>query len=134
MALQTAGAQRCGETVDALAQLGVGPAAVPVDDRDAVGMDRRAAVQERDRVELSATDSAAPRPRRGPVSLGGAAVVVHLHANLPPDGTPAKGYRWHMSTLTDSAAVRVDRDGPAARIVLNRPEKRNALSLAVMRE
>src|ERR1700728_1805148 len=39
-----------------------------------------------------------------------------------------------MSTLTDSAAVRVDRDGPAARIVLDRAEKRNALSLAVMRE
>ena len=39
-----------------------------------------------------------------------------------------------MSTLADSTAVRVDRDGPAARIVLDRPEKRNALSLAVMRE
>jgi enoyl-CoA hydratase/carnithine racemase len=39
-----------------------------------------------------------------------------------------------MSTLTDSAAVRVDLDGPAARIVLDRAEKRNALSLAVMRE
>jgi enoyl-CoA hydratase/carnithine racemase len=39
-----------------------------------------------------------------------------------------------MTTLTDSAAVRVDRDGPAARIVLDRPEKRNALSLGVMRE
>src|SRR3984885_12332098 len=39
-----------------------------------------------------------------------------------------------MSTLTDSAAVRVERDGPAARIVLDRAEKRNALSLAVMRE
>jgi enoyl-CoA hydratase/carnithine racemase len=39
-----------------------------------------------------------------------------------------------MSTVTDNAAVRVDRDGPAARIVLDRPEKRNALSLGVMRE
>jgi enoyl-CoA hydratase/carnithine racemase len=39
-----------------------------------------------------------------------------------------------MTTLTDSTAVRVDRDGPAARIVLDRPEKRNALSLGVMRE
>jgi enoyl-CoA hydratase/carnithine racemase len=39
-----------------------------------------------------------------------------------------------MSTVTDSAAVRVDRDGPAGRIVLDRPEKRNALSLLVMRE
>ena len=39
-----------------------------------------------------------------------------------------------MSTLADSTAVRVDRDGPAARIVLDRAEKRNALSLEVMRE
>jgi enoyl-CoA hydratase/carnithine racemase len=39
-----------------------------------------------------------------------------------------------MSTVTNRAAVRVDRDGPAARIVLDRPEKRNALSLRVMRE
>ena len=39
-----------------------------------------------------------------------------------------------MSTLTDTAAVRADRDGPAARIILDRAEKRNALSLGVMRE
>jgi enoyl-CoA hydratase/carnithine racemase len=39
-----------------------------------------------------------------------------------------------MSTLADSAAVRVDRDGPAARLTLDRADKRNALSLDVMRE
>jgi enoyl-CoA hydratase/carnithine racemase len=39
-----------------------------------------------------------------------------------------------MSTLADSTAVRVDRDGPAAHVVLDRAEKRNALSLGVMRE
>jgi enoyl-CoA hydratase/carnithine racemase len=39
-----------------------------------------------------------------------------------------------MSTLADSAAVRVDRDGPAARLTLDRADKRNALSLGVMRE
>jgi enoyl-CoA hydratase/carnithine racemase len=37
-----------------------------------------------------------------------------------------------MSTLASSAAVLVHQDEPAARITLNRPEKRNALSLAVM--
>ena len=40
-----------------------------------------------------------------------------------------------MSTLaTDAAAVLVRQDGPAARITLNRPDKRNALSLELMEE
>jgi enoyl-CoA hydratase/carnithine racemase len=39
-----------------------------------------------------------------------------------------------MTTLAGSAAVVVQRDGPAARITLNRPERRNALSLEFMEE
>ncbi len=39
-----------------------------------------------------------------------------------------------MSTLAGSAAVLVREDGPAARITLNRPDKRNALSLELMQE
>jgi enoyl-CoA hydratase/carnithine racemase len=37
-----------------------------------------------------------------------------------------------MRTLTTNATVLVREDGPAARITLNRPEKRNALSLDLM--
>ena len=41
-----------------------------------------------------------------------------------------------MSSLPDTGYrnLLVSRDGPAARIVLNRPEKRNALSLELMEE
>ena len=39
-----------------------------------------------------------------------------------------------MSTLATSAAVLVHEDGPAVRISLNRSEKRNALSLALMQD
>ena len=39
-----------------------------------------------------------------------------------------------MSTLATSAAVLVHQDDPAARITLNRPDKRNALSLELMQE
>ena len=39
-----------------------------------------------------------------------------------------------VGTLTDFEHVLVHRTAPAARIVLNRPEKRNALSLALMHE
>ncbi len=39
-----------------------------------------------------------------------------------------------MSTLAPGAMVLVREDGPAARITLNRPEKRNALSLELMQE
>jgi enoyl-CoA hydratase/carnithine racemase len=39
-----------------------------------------------------------------------------------------------MRTLATSSAVLVREDGPAARVTLNRPEKRNALSLEVMEE
>src|SRR5919201_2855262 len=39
-----------------------------------------------------------------------------------------------MSTLATSGAVLVRLDEPAARVTLNRPEKRNALSLEVMQE
>jgi enoyl-CoA hydratase/carnithine racemase len=39
-----------------------------------------------------------------------------------------------MSTLAGSATVLVHEDGPAARITLNRPDKRNALSLELMEE
>jgi enoyl-CoA hydratase/carnithine racemase len=39
-----------------------------------------------------------------------------------------------MSAVTSTAALLVREDGPAARITLNRPEKRNALSLELMLE
>jgi enoyl-CoA hydratase/carnithine racemase len=39
-----------------------------------------------------------------------------------------------MSTLATGATVLVHRDGPAVRVTLNRPEKRNALSLELMEE
>jgi enoyl-CoA hydratase/carnithine racemase len=39
-----------------------------------------------------------------------------------------------MSTIAPGATVLVQQDGPAARVTLNRPEKRNALSLELMRE
>jgi enoyl-CoA hydratase/carnithine racemase len=39
-----------------------------------------------------------------------------------------------MTTLAGAATVLVREDGPAARLTLNRPEKRNALSLELMEE
>jgi len=39
-----------------------------------------------------------------------------------------------MSAAATSATVLVREDGPAVRVILNRPEKRNALSLELMRE
>ncbi|HEX6877975.1 MAG TPA: enoyl-CoA hydratase [Nocardioidaceae bacterium] len=39
-----------------------------------------------------------------------------------------------MSTIASSATVLVHKDGSAARVTLNRPEKRNALSLELMQE
>ena len=39
-----------------------------------------------------------------------------------------------MSTLATGATVLVRQDGAAARVTLNRPDKRNALSLELMRE
>jgi enoyl-CoA hydratase/carnithine racemase len=39
-----------------------------------------------------------------------------------------------MSTLADNATVLVREDGPAARVILNRGERRNALSLELMEE
>jgi enoyl-CoA hydratase/carnithine racemase len=39
-----------------------------------------------------------------------------------------------MSTLASDATVLVREDGPAARVTLNRPEKRNALSLELMED
>ena len=39
-----------------------------------------------------------------------------------------------MSTLAGGATVLVHQDGPAARVTLNRPDKRNALSLETMQE
>src|SRR3954452_22215584 len=54
---------------------------------------------------------------------------------------PPEAYRRRMSALESPATatatddvVLVRRDGPAARITLNRPAQRNALSLEVMRE
>jgi enoyl-CoA hydratase/carnithine racemase len=50
---------------------------------------------------------------------------------------PGQG-KWrivaHMSTLAGGATVLVREDGPAARLTLNRPDKRNALSLETMEE
>jgi enoyl-CoA hydratase/carnithine racemase len=43
-------------------------------------------------------------------------------------------YGCRVSTLAGSAAVLVREDGPAARVTLNRAEKRNALSLELMQE
>jgi enoyl-CoA hydratase/carnithine racemase len=48
-----------------------------------------------------------------------------------------RGYRRivdAMSTIAPGATVLVRQDGPAARVTLNRPEKRNALSLELMQE
>jgi enoyl-CoA hydratase/carnithine racemase len=39
-----------------------------------------------------------------------------------------------MSTIASGATVLVRQDGPAVRVTLNRPEKRNALSLELMQE
>ena len=39
-----------------------------------------------------------------------------------------------MSTIAPGATVLVRQDGPAARVTLNRPEKRNALSLELMQQ
>ena len=39
-----------------------------------------------------------------------------------------------MSTIAPDATVLVRQDGPAVRVTLNRPEKRNALSLELMQE
>jgi enoyl-CoA hydratase/carnithine racemase len=39
-----------------------------------------------------------------------------------------------MSTIAQGATVLVRQDGPAVRVTLNRPEKRNALSLELMQE
>jgi enoyl-CoA hydratase/carnithine racemase len=39
-----------------------------------------------------------------------------------------------MSTIAPGATVLVRQDGPAARVTLNRPDKRNALSLELMQE
>jgi enoyl-CoA hydratase/carnithine racemase len=50
---------------------------------------------------------------------------------------PAAGNRrivGSMSTLATGAAVLVHEDGPAVRVTLNRPEKRNALSLELMQD
>jgi enoyl-CoA hydratase/carnithine racemase len=49
---------------------------------------------------------------------------------------PAREYVVLLSSLPDTAYrnLLVTSDGPAARIVLNRPEKRNALSLELMEE
>ena len=39
-----------------------------------------------------------------------------------------------MNTISESAHVTTARDGEIALFTMNRPEKRNALSLAMMRE
>src|SRR3954453_21846300 len=39
-----------------------------------------------------------------------------------------------MSTIAPGATVLVRQDGPAAHVTLNRPDKRNALSLELMQE
>src|SRR3954451_5105116 len=44
------------------------------------------------------------------------------------------GYRRAMSAVATSAMVLVREDGPAVRVILNRPEKRNALSLELMQQ
>src|SRR4051795_5750186 len=39
-----------------------------------------------------------------------------------------------MSTIASGATVLVRQDGPAVRVTLNRPERRNALSLELMQQ
>src|SRR5450755_2950016 len=63
--LQPTPAERGGEAVDTLAQFRIAVAAVKMYNRDALRMDRHAAVQERHGVELGATDVCPRRPRRG---------------------------------------------------------------------
>jgi enoyl-CoA hydratase/carnithine racemase len=48
--------------------------------------------------------------------------------------TKSVAYLSGMSAVASTAALLVREDGPAARITLNRPEKRNALSLELMLE
>src|SRR4051812_1815751 len=87
-------------------------------------MDRRGPVQERRRIELGATHVGTRRPRgAGPGAVGLAGHVATLQA-----------YRGAMSTIASGATVLVRQDGPAVRVTLNRPEKRNALSLELMQE
>src|SRR5919197_5075680 len=49
------------------------------------------------------------------------------------DATP-QAYRGLVSTIAPGATMLVRQDGPAVRVTLNRPEKRNALSLELMQE
>jgi hypothetical protein len=71
-------AQRGGRAVHPLAQLGIRPAAVTVDDGDALGMHGGAAVQERDGIELGTAHSSA----RGPPRLRDGAVALDFHCDL----------------------------------------------------
>jgi hypothetical protein len=79
--LEPSAAQRGGRAVHPLAQLGIRPAAVTVDDGDALGMHGGAAVQERDGIELGTAHSRARRPRR----LRHRAVALDIHGNLLQD-------------------------------------------------
>lgn len=53
---------------------------------------------------------------------------------MPPRAGGATFRHTSSSPATDYRNLRVDAEGPAARIVLDRPEKRNALSLDLMEE
>ena len=70
--------QRGGRAVHPLAQLGIRPAALTVDDGDALGMHGGAAVQERDGIELGTAHRSARRPRR----LRDGAVALDFHCDL----------------------------------------------------
>ena len=67
-----------------------------------------------------------------------AALILAASKRAPSRRSPADGNRrivGAMSTLaTDAAAVLVHEDEPAVHITLNRPDKRNALSLELMEE
>jgi enoyl-CoA hydratase/carnithine racemase len=106
-----AGLDPCGlqpgrELPHSLGELAPGQATVGVDDRDTLGEDGRRTVQERERRELGEVD-------------GGL------------DGVPLRSM---SRAATASRNLQVRDEGEAARIVLDRPDKRNALSLELMEE
>jgi hypothetical protein len=83
--LEAAGAQRRGEVVDAGVELAVGAPQVAVHDGRAIGMERRAAPEEDERVEPGPADRGARRPG---VALGEAAAAA---SGLRRDGRPGSG-------------------------------------------
>src|SRR4029079_13508412 len=97
--------ERAGEPPRPLTELRPGQPRLAVDDRRAVGKGDRAALQERDRGQAGQMD-----------------------------GQSGGTVRRMAAPETGFSAVRLREEGPAAWITLDRPEKRNALSLELMQE